>query len=109
MDTRCEGQETRPHRPWPAPDHEPRLRRRRLEDALFHQRALPRLGEPQDRRNPGASVEKGLSEIAMQPPVARDLVAEAAARRPVKRPYKADTRRRASAAPSQNDVRCASS
>jgi hypothetical protein len=42
-----------------------RLRWHRLEDALFHQGALPRLGKPQDRRNPGAGAEKGVGEFPL--------------------------------------------
>src|SRR5216683_2019964 len=53
LDSGSEGQEARAHRPRPAADNQPRLRRSGLEDPLLHQLELPWLREPQDSRNAG--------------------------------------------------------
>src|SRR5260370_38734102 len=56
-------QEARAHRPRPAADNQPRLRRSGLEDPLFHQLELPWLREPQDRRNAGAGYQEGIKDL----------------------------------------------
>ena len=55
---RLEGKETRAHRSRPARDHQRRVRRRRLEDALFHHSKHALFGRGEDRGRPGAGEEE---------------------------------------------------
>ena len=55
---RLEGEETRAHRSRPARDHQRRVRRRRLEDALFHHSKHALFGRCEDRGRPGAGEEE---------------------------------------------------
>ena len=59
------GKKARPHRARRPGHHQPRLWRRRLEDALLHQPQPPRRGQGEDRRHPGAGRQAvGWAQIA---------------------------------------------
>ena len=67
---RSAGQEARPHRPRPAGDHQHRLRRRRLENALLHQPHHFERRQREDRRHSRAGAE----EVAAGRDAARNVV-----------------------------------
>ena len=62
-----QGQEARPHRPRRGRDDQCGLRRRRLEDALFHHAQHALLGQPEDRGHAGAGEEENRVNAATNP------------------------------------------